>query len=344
MKTFANLPKERQQLIFTQTEAKIGLPAISVEKDFWVCWILDILFHLPTCGGELTFKGGTSLSKGWQLINRFSEDIDIVINKGMLGYDGEKSPECAPTGSQEKKRLKGLKKTCQLYIAETLEPELRAAISTSLDLDHPWQLQEDPDDPDQQTLLFTYPTVFPVGDEYIKRIVKIEMGARSDIEPILDILVSPYISEAFPELLSYSKVPVSAVAPKRTFWEKAMLLHEETFRPKDKKLRKPYLARHYYDLFQMIKAGIAKEAVDDVALFERVAAHRQVYFNITWVDYGTLRPGHLRVLPTEDQLPEWRKDYSNMKSEMFFGPVPQFNEVLSVIRRFQNEFNQKSNP
>jgi len=99
MKSFANMQKDRQKLIYTQTEAKLGLPEIPVEKDFWVCWVLDILFHLPTCGRELTFKGGTSLSKGWGIINRFSEDIDIVINKGILGFDGEKSPEDAPASS-----------------------------------------------------------------------------------------------------------------------------------------------------------------------------------------------------------------------------------------------------
>ncbi|NQV49539.1 MAG: nucleotidyl transferase AbiEii/AbiGii toxin family protein [Candidatus Marinimicrobia bacterium] len=342
MRTFSNAPKDRQQLIFTQTEARLGLPAISVEKDFWVCWVLDLLFHLPSCGVELTFKGGTSLSKGWQIINRFSEDIDIVINKGILGFSGENSPESAPTSSQEGKRLKRLKKACQQYINDRLEPELRAVLITALDSDHPWRLEADPKDPDHQTLLFTYPTVFPVGDAYIKRIVKIEMGARSDTVPVVDIEVNPYIFDAFPDLLRYSKVPVRAVAPKRTFWEKAMLLHEESFRPKDKGPRKSYLARHYYDLYKMIKVGIGQEASDDIDLFNRVAAHRRVYFNITWVDYNLLRPGQLHILPTAVQESDWRKDYTNMKDEMFFGLVPQFDEVLVAIEIFQNEFNRRA--
>jgi hypothetical protein len=340
MKSFINLLKARRELIFTQTEAKTGLPAISVEKDFWVCWILDKLFQLPTCGCELTFKGGTSLSKGWQIIDRFSEDIDIVINKGILGYGGENAPELAPTPSQRQKRLKRLKKASRQYITDTLEPELRAAIKSEIDLDHPWQLEEDLEDPDRQTLLFTYPTAFPDADSYVKRIVKIEMGARSDTEPIQDIVVTPYISDAFPGLLSQDKIPVRAVAPKRTFWEKAMLLQEETFRPEEKKLRKAYLARHYYDLYQMIQAGIGREAVEDIELFNRVASHRKVYFNITWVDYDTLRPGDLRILPQDDQLSDWRNDYTSMQSEMFFGSVPKFDEMLSVIGTFQNEFNQ----
>ncbi len=340
MKSFVNMPMDRQQLIIVQVEAKTGLPAISVEKDFWVCWVLDKLFHLPTCGRELTFKGGTSLSKGWQIIDRFSEDIDIVINKGILGFDGEKSPEQAPTPSQEKKRLKRLKKASRQYIIDNLEPELRAAIKAEIDSDHPWQLEEDLEDPDRQTLLFTYPTAFPDADSYVKRIVKIEMGARSNTEPIEDIVVTPYISDTFPDSLSHDRIPVRAVAPKRTFWEKAMLLHEETFRPGEKKRRKAYLARHYYDLFQMIQAGIGREAVEDIELFNRVASHRKVYFNITWVDYDTLRPGDLRILPQDDQLAEWRNDYIGMQSEMFFGPVPKFDEMLSVIEAFQNEFNQ----
>jgi len=342
MKSFAIMPSDRQELSYTQTGAKMGLPTISVEKDFWVCWILDMLFHLPSCGSELTFKGGTSLSKGWQIINRFSEDIDIVIDKGILGFAGEESPEEAPTSSQKNKRLKRLKKSSQRFIINTLEPELRKAFTASLDSDHPWKLEEDPEDPDNQTLLFIYPTVFPEGDGYIKRRVKIELGARSDTEPVENVEVTPYISNAFPDLLSCSKVPVKAVSPKRTFWEKAMLLHEETFRPAEKKPRKSNLARHYYDIHQMIKAGIAQEAAQDLELFERVAAHRQVYFNITWVDYDTLRPGNLRILPADDDLRAWKNDYSSMQAEMFFGPVPKFDEMLSVIEVFQNEFNTRS--
>ncbi len=198
----------------------------------------------------------------------------------------------------------------------------------------------DPADPDGQTLLFNYPTAFPAGAAYLRRAVKIEMGARSDTDPSETITVSPYISDAFPDLLPESKVEVRAVMPKRTFWEKAMLLHEETFRPAEGRRRKEHMARHYYDLFQLIEAGVAKEAMADDKLFAHVASHRVVFFRQNWVDYSTLVRGQLRLVPTDDQMSDWRADYSNMQQEMFFGEAPDFENVIKKVRGFQDDFNQ----
>ena len=119
-----------------------------------------------------------------------------------------------------------------------------------------------------------------------------------------------------------------------------MLLHEETFRPADKARRKAYLARHYYDLFKLIRAGVAEEAVADLDLFHSIAGHRQVYFRYTWVDYATLTPGQLRLLPQEEQLAGWRADYEGMQAEMFYGEVPSFDDILTVVGEFQDSFNQ----
>jgi len=215
--------------------------------------MLDKLFRLPKWGEHLTFKGGTSLSKGWKLIERFSKDIDIVINRGVIGFDGDNAPEAAPSRKQRDKRLKRLRFACQECVRDEIQPALLAAIAADMPDAINWELIADPADPDQQTLLFNYPTAFPAGAAYLRRAVKIEMGARSDTDPSETIVVNPYISEAFPDLLSTATVEVRAVMPKRTFWEKAMLLHEETFRPADKR-RKEYMARHYYDLYRLIEA------------------------------------------------------------------------------------------
>jgi hypothetical protein len=171
--------------------------------------------------------------------------------------------------------------------------------------------------------------------------VKIELRARSDTEPCEAPRIQSYLSEAFPQIVGVDPFPVRAVAPRRTFWEKAMLLHEETFRPADKP-RKMRLARHYYDLWCLIKKGVAAQAVADVGLFKRVAAHREVFFRWSWVDYGTLRPGAFRLVPTSEQVAPWRQDYQTMKTEMFFGEVPKFDEILSVVRAFEKEFNESA--
>lgn len=338
MKEFIELPVERRRLVCTQAGAQLNLFEIAVEKDFWVCWTLRKLFELPEWGEHLTFKGGTSLSKCWNLIERFSEDIDIVIDRGVLGFDGNDAPERAPSQKQTSKRLKALKEACQQTIRDRIQPALIEVISSELPGDLEWALEPDADDPDGQTLLLIYPTAFPEQAAYLRRAVKIEMGARSDTDPAESIDIRPYISDAFPDLLSEPGARVRSVMPRRTFWEKAMLLHEETFRPEAKR-RGEAMARHYYDLYRLILAGIGDESARDLHLFDRVAAHRQVFFRHNWVDYSTLNPGQLRLLPAEADRPDWQADYEGMRQEMFYGDVPTFDEILSVVGEFQARLN-----
>lgn len=340
MKEFLEMSDDRRRLVCTQTGAQLNLAEVAIEKDFWVCWTLQKLFLLPEWGDHLIFKGGTSLSKGWKLIERFSEDIDIVINRGALGFDGDNAPENAPSNNQKKKRLDALKVACQDCVGNFIHPALKDALESELPQRLEWTLELDSDDPDGQTLLFVYPTAFPESAAYLRRAVKIEMGARSDTDPSELIEIKPYISEAFPDLLSEPMVGVRAVMPIRTFWEKAMLLHEETFRPPEKKRRKVGMSRHYYDIYRLIRAGIADDAANNLELFKSIAAHRETFFRYAWVDYDTLEPGQLRLLPTNEQLPDWQADYVNMQQEMFFGEVPSFEEILTLVADFQNRFNR----
>jgi hypothetical protein len=163
------------------------------------------------------------------------------------------------------------------------------------------------------------------------------MGARSDTEPAETVAIRPYVISVL-NAEGGDAFPVRAVAARRTFWEKAMLLHEETFRPADKP-RKDRLARHYYDLWCLITKGIADQAVADDGLFDRVLAHRVVFFRWSWVDYSTLRRGSLRLVPPEDHLKNWAADYKTMGTEMFFGEVPSFEEILRVVGEFERRFN-----
>jgi hypothetical protein len=340
MKEFAKLPAERRRLTFEQAAAQTGLFHASIEKDFWVSWTLWKLFTLPDWGQHITFKGGTSLSKGWKLIERFSEDIDIVIDRDPLGYGGENAPDQAPSRKQVKKRLASLKEASQACVNDTLRPLLQDSIERDLSAEGNWTLELDSMDPDSQTLLFAYPTVFPDHPEYLRQVVKIEMGARSDTDPSESVVIQPIVAECFPDLLSHGSVNVRVVSPVRTFWEKAMLLHEETFRPSDKKKRKAGMARHYYDLHQLITQGVASEAVQNPDLFRRIVGHREVYFRFTWVDYSTLKPGSLQLVPRDEQLGDWHADYRAMQAEMFYGDIPSFEMVMDVVREFQNQFNQ----
>jgi hypothetical protein len=340
MQSFAQLPPDRRRRLCNEAQATLGLHAVSVEKDFWVCWTLRELFQLPEWGAHLTFKGGTSLAKAWKLIERFSEDIDIVIERDFLGFGGDHGPEHAPSKKQQRLRLDALKAECRQRIQLSLKPALAARFKSLLPADAVWRLEEDPADPDGQSLSFFYPAVIETA-AYVQPVVKIELGARSDTEPSETPQIQSYLADAFPQILGPDAFSVRAVAPRRTFWEKAMLVHEENFRPADKP-RKMRLARHYYDLWCLINKGVAAQAMADPGLFQRVAAHREIFFRWSWMDYSTLRPGSLRLIPSDDQLAAWRQDYQIMRGEMFFGDVPKFDEILRVVGDFEKRFNQSA--
>lgn len=331
MDAFLKLSPEDQRLYCEQAQSRLNLPPASIQKDFWVCWTLRELFSLPGWGEHLAFKGGTSLSKAWKLIERFSEDIDVVIDRGFLGFGGE---------TLSGKRQKKLIKTCSECIHAELRPALEQRFKAVLPSAAKWSLApaDVAEDKDQQTLLFQYPGVVSGTAIYLRPVVKIEMGARSDTEPSESPTLRPYLCEAFPEQLGEGAFSLKTAAARRTFWDKAMLLHEETFRPADKPRKRP-LARHYYDLWCLIQKGVAEQAVADSGLFDRVAAHRQEFFDYSWMDYTTLRPGSLRLLPLPDQFTSWRGDYREMKKEMFFGDVPDFDEILRVVGDFERRFN-----
>lgn len=268
----------------------------------------------------------------------------------MLGFGGDKAPGAVTGTNERRRRMDALRAACQQCVNGEIQPLLREVIEKTIPGGLEWSLEPDPDDPAEQTLLFKYPTVYPDPNAYLPRRVKIEMGARSDTDPSEEIQIQPIISEAFPNVFPDNTFPVRAVSPVRTFWEKAMLLHEETYRPlpkepkegesKKRKGPKTGMARHYYDLFRLIKTGVGDKAKSEMELFFAIVAHREVYFRYTWMDYGTLTPGTLRLIPPEHYMSDWRSDYAAMQQEMFYGDVPDFDEVLRKVEHFQNRFNE----
>ena len=338
MDSFLNLSSERRQQLCEFAGDLIGLDASSVEKDFWVCWILRELFTLPELGTHLTFKGGTSLSKGWKLIERFSEDIDMVIDRDFLGFDGEQAPDQASiTRGEQTRRLDALRAACQTYIRDSFRSALLDRLRERLPDGLVWQLSEEATADGSTDLIFKYPSIFPAG-QYLRPVVIISHGARSDIEPSESPTIQPYLSEALPDQLGESSFKIRTVAPERTFWEKAMLLHEETFRAGEAGPR-VRLARHYYDLWCLIRAGIGDRAVESEGLFERVAAHRAVFFRKRREVVESIKRGTLRIIPLPEQTQSWKADYDQMREAMFFNEPPSFEEILSVVEKFEREFN-----
>ena len=316
-------PRERLELLDAASRQS-GLAQAILEKDYWVCKTLDVLFALPELGSHLVFKGGTSLSKVYGLIDRFSEDVDISFHREFLGFGEELDPEAA-AGKEQSRRIEALQQACRDCIRENLLPRLREAIAALLGGTEDWSLEIDP--LDAQTLLFHFPQAGGPGLAYIVPSVRIELGARSDHWPSEEREIRSYLGEAFGPTIG--KATVRSLAAERTFWEKATLLHAEVHRPKDKLMPARY-ARHYHDMARLAESPVAARALADVALRERVVAHKAVYFRSGWARYDLARPASFRLIPPDSRIAALKSDHQAM-IPMFFNPPPPINEVLDTI-------------
>lgn len=329
-------PTQRSEL-FQAAAQKTGLSEIILEKDFWVCWTLRQLFTIPGVGEHLIFKGGTSLSKVWQAIQRFSEDIDVSLSRDWLGFSGEHDPEHAHSRKQQKKRLDDLAEACAERIQEVLLPALRVQVGRQLG-PAGWAIEIDA--ADRQTLLFHYPTpAAPVAPgAYLRREVKIECGARSDAWPAEEQTVTPYVAESLPEAMLDAKVTVHVLAIERTFWEKATILHAEAHREEASATPTRY-SRHYADLAALADHAAGKNALVRDDLRERVVAHKQVFFASAWARYDTAVPGSFKLLPAAARLESLARDYQDMQ-EMFFGDPRPWADVVQRLRALEDEINR----
>tara|TARA_R110002049_G_scaffold15418_1_gene63135 strand:- start:2511 stop:3533 length:1023 start_codon:yes stop_codon:yes gene_type:complete len=333
---FANEPSARRVEAFQEAAARLGFSQAIVEKDFWVCWSLGKLFALPTFGDHMIFKGGTSLSKAYDVIYRFSEDVDLSLDRAQLGFTGETDPENPNlTGGQRKTMLQDLQDAAEKCVNGPLLSELFSIFEAHLD--QSFQLMADPND--AQTLLFTYPSqqVGGAGLGYVKPVIRFEFGARGVKLPAEDRVIKPYLLEAIPDIFSNAETVVSVLGIERTFWEKATILHMLAHQPSGKPLA-DRMSRHYYDMAMLIGQPSKDRAVDDIGLLELVAHHKSVFFKAAWAHYETAKPGSLRLLPNKEIAQALKQDYAGMR-EMIIGDAPKWNEILTLIDGFEIEVN-----
>lgn len=329
------LPQDERELFFLTAANIKKMPFEIIEKDYWVVWVLERLFSLEKLKSHLTFKGGTSLSKVYGLIDRFSEDIDLSIERDFFGFGAPNDPEHAPSKKKQNRIIDNLSQACSDYVQTQMLNDLKDAMAAKL-TDAEWSVFTDPDDPDAQTLLFEYPSK-TTNNGYIRPIVKIEIGSRSEHWPVSEHRIRSYAKEALEDKIHESKIMVRVLNAERTFWEKATILHQYAHLPEEKKLP-PRLSRHYYDFFQLINSEIKQKALIEEALLERVAIHKGIYFASNWANYGTARKGALKLIPPTRVLKELKKDYILM-SAMFFREIPDWDLILKTIEQFEKEFN-----
>ena len=339
MDEFAKLPSDERRLYFEQAAARLGMSAQIVEKDFWVCWSLRRLFSLDEFRNHLTFKGGTTLSKVYRVIGRFSEDVDVAIERGFLGFGGDNEPEKGGSGKEQQRRIARLKEACQAAVVDRLQPQLHEAVTAALGDDTGWSLPLDPLDPDRQSLLFHYPPAIKGSlSPYFAASVKIDLGARSDHFPAENATVTPYLSDVIPEVLSNAQVSVRVLTAARTFWEKVTILHMLHHQPEGKEIA-PWMSRHYYDVFRLSQSGVRQQALDAIDLLDRVADFKRVFFKAGWAKYDEARPGTLRLIPGEQFIGRLTRDYAKMQP-MFFSPPPPFEKILAHLPELENLINE----
>lgn len=328
--------------LFLAAAARLGTAVQNVEKDFWVCWTLDALFNgLPAGGPRLLFKGGTSLSKAFGLISRFSEDIDITVFREDLGQGAQAADLEALSGKKRRARLDAIRAACQTYITGTMIGQL-VEIAAVVIPNAAFKLEEDPDDKDGQTLLFWYPAVTATSGDYIRAAVKIEAGAKSAIDPHTAATVAPYVAQDFVGAdLSVSNI--TTVKPERTFWDKVMILHGlRQWHDRRKELRQEgqRVSRHYYDIHRLLQQETASDWRADQALAMDCAGHARMFFGSADLGLDAAKPGTYTLVPGAAMRDALAKDYVAM-SGMIFGAVPSLDEVLTSVEQLQQSINQE---
>jgi hypothetical protein len=272
-------PRDRRD-VFLGVATRLGTPEQNVEKDFWVTWSLDVLFNgLPAARPRFLFKGGTSLSKAYGLISRFSEDIDITVFREDLGQAASVQELEALSRKKRQARLDGIKDTCRQYIQNTLAQQFgevvqRTLAESNIEAQVP-SVVVDPDDPDGQTLLFWYPAVTAGRDEYIRPAVKIESGAKSALDPHEGLSIVPYVSDEVPQLALRAE-HVTTVVAERTFWDKIVILHgvRKWFESRGVlRAQGQRVSRHYYDVHRIFQSQLGARAVTNRALGLDCVAH-----------------------------------------------------------------------
>ena len=325
MDNVANLSESDRRELFLESASLMGVRAAIVEKDFWVVWVLDKIFSDKRLSKILMFKGGTSLSKVFNLIKRFSEDIDLILDWREVTKEDPQIDRGSK--NRQDKFNKKINKEAAIYIKNELLPTVSKIVFPLCRCDI--------DANNQYNIKIIYPSAFKDG--YLRSEILLEIGPLASWLPSGSFEIEPYAAKYFPDIFKKAKCKVNAIEAKRTFWEKATILHQEANRSLDKPLP-PRYSRHYYDLAVMASSWVKKEALVDVKLLEQVVSFKQKFYPVKWAKFEKAKPGSFKLLPPIERINELRKDYKSME-HMIFDKVPNFEEILKILKNLEDEIN-----
>lgn len=330
MKNVAKLNEKDRKALFHNTAAKMGMTDAIIEKDFWVCYMLDYLFHRCAWKEHIAFKGGTSLSKSYGLIERFSEDIDLILDWRVLGYSIYEPWEERSNTKQDAFNKEAGAKT-EAFLRNEFMPSITADLQK--ELPSPVQCYIEEDDP--QTVVFAYDRSF--DDFSILPVIRLEIGALAAWTPAALKLITPYAALHYARLFEEPTTDILTVLPERTFWEKITILHREAYRPENSSVPVRY-SRHYYDLWCMAKSPVKDSAFSDIDLLEKVVRFKEKFYRCSWARYDEAKPGAMKLIPSEKNIKALYEDYEHMKN-MIYGEKPDFDIILAAMQILENEIN-----
>ncbi|HYX09368.1 MAG TPA: nucleotidyl transferase AbiEii/AbiGii toxin family protein [Bacteroidales bacterium] len=325
---FYKLNPEEKNIIFEAIGNVMGIPASAVEKDWWVVQTLALIQAIEAAP-HIVFKGGTSLSKAWNIIKRFSEDIDLALDKHFLGIE-----ECTTV-----KQVKRLRSVTRKFIYNSFIPELKELFNSVGFTDVTVELnEEEGENLEPVQILVKYKTC-ALPSIYTKPEVKIEIGSRSMREPFTNRKFSSLVNEHYSDKpFADTPITVPCVNPERTFIEKLFLQHE-AFQKQEDEVRVDRLSRHLYDVEMLMRTEFADIALANNELYNEIIEHRKIYTKISGIDYNEHQPKSLKPVPPEAMMDKWGKDYQRMQEEMIYGDSLPFEQLIKRIKELKQKIN-----
>lgn len=335
---FLSVSQADQTLAYQNAALTLKTEAVILEKDFWVSWLLGVLFTLPEVAPHLVFKGGTSLSKVFGVIDRFSEDIDLCLVPEFVGADAAAFDALTSRGKRDAAVME-MQALCSAKAQEVLMPALEAAIGKVLGspATGAWLRFEMDADAKSPIVYFAYPSTQGGGFDYLRREVKLELGTLTDQQPTGRYSIKPLLADAFPRLFDGWACSVTALELERTFWEKATILHAEFHRPADSPTPIRY-ARHYFDMARLLAHPAAAQYLTDKAQCQRVADWKSRVFARGWARYDLAAHGTFRLVPAAPRQADLAQDYATMRP-MFMSEPPPFADLMHRLADAEQALN-----
>lgn len=329
MKEWFSLSENDRKLVIQQVSVKKGLPQSAIEKDWWATLAMRVIFDMEF-SKYFIFKGGTSLSKSWEIIERFSEDIDLGLDRSFFGFEGDLS----------RKGVTRLRKASCKFITQEFQEKLKEKLSNNGVEDFEIDILEfERSDTDPLAIELKYKSLTENID-YLHPRILIEISSRALREPFESRSINSYIGVEYQgNAFAGDSFYVSTVLPSRTLLEKMFLLHEEFQKSEKRDINSQRMSRHLYDISRLMDTEFLDIALKDNVLYNGIIKHREMLTNVSWVDYSKHVKETLNFIPPDSILEDYKKDYLAMQESMFFGKTDNFEDLIIKLKGLNDKIN-----